>query len=228
MARNKSNPDIRTSLKGDPSPWIPSRVYAYLCLCFRRSKGELKLSEKEFEAARQEYVGRAVPAYFRPRLETKKKKDFKQETKRKYVRQKRTGVLDATPTGLLKILHRIYRAEFPWIILKGEFQDLKKRVPTEKQRLTILRKRYSYLPHIKEQNETLVGGLKDMPYKLAYHQVADELEIKPDSLERMLTPSARSRAGTPPWLARLYQTVEGEVSPPIRFRRHKGQVNVYS
>lgn len=223
MPRKRSNSDIRTGLKGDPSRWIPSRVYAYLCECFRRPTGCLALTEREFEAASREYLNRAVPAHFRPKFGTNRRKTTRQPPKRKYVRQKRTGVLDATPTSLFTILGRFYKAEFPWIILRGEFRSLKKQVPVEVQRINILRQRYYYLDQVNEKNDTLVGDLKkDMPYKLAYHQVAGELGIQPDSLERMLSPSARRRAGTPSWLARLYQPVEGEVLPPIRFRRHKG------
>jgi hypothetical protein len=203
MPHKRSNPDIRTGSKGDPSPWIPSRVYAYLCDCFRRPSGCLALTEREFEAACQEYLRRAVPAYFRPKFGTNRRTTAKQEPKRKYVRQKRTGVLDATPTSRRNTLIRISRAEFPRIILKGEFRSLKKQVPDEEQRLNILRQRYSYLDQLKEKNDTLIGDLKDMPYKLAYQEVAEELGIKPDSLERMLKPSYQRRAGTPAWLSEM-------------------------
>jgi hypothetical protein len=193
LSPGRINPDIRQT----GSPWSPSHVYAYLCQYFRRPKGDLALSHREFEAARQEYVRRAVPAYFRHGVATNKKK------RRKYSRTKRTSVLDSTPTIILKILYRLYTAEFPWIILKGEFKELKKTIPSKDRALAILRERYNYLPCMVEPDKTFLGDLADMPYKLAYLEVANELRIKAESLERMLTPSARRRSGTSSWLAQL-------------------------
>ena len=117
-------------------------------------------------------------------------------------------------------------AEFEWIILQGEFKGLKKSMPAEQERLTELKRKYSYLPRvadvdigepvlrdsaeilgIRSGKSGLLGDLEDNPFKLAIVEVAFEMEIKPDSLERMLKPSYRLRAGMPAWLAEMSPTV---------------------
>ena len=136
MPRTKSNRDIRTH----NSPWSPSRVYKYLCQSFRREPGALGLSKGEFVASRQEYLNRALPAFFFMHHPSKPGRQ-----RRRYSKKKRKGVLDSYEK-LRSALTRIYMAEFEWIILQGEFNGQKKRLPAEQARLAELRRNVSLPP----------------------------------------------------------------------------------
>jgi hypothetical protein len=194
VPRKKSNPDIRTGLKGDPSHWTPLRVYPFLCRCFRRPAGELALTEQEYRVARGEYTSRAIKAYFF----SPKGKPGKTQQRRRYIREQRGGVLDDTPTRILEIIRSFHEEEFAEIIIQGESNALRSRNIDEAALRGIVCQRYSYLPQVNEAR-----ARAETPYSLALAKVASKLGIKEESLRRMLAPSYRRRAGTPTWLSAL-------------------------
>jgi len=203
MPRKKHNLDIRSGSPNDPSYWIPSRVYKHLCRCFRRQTGKLALTHTEFNAACNEYVSRAVSAWFRRRVPSNPDAS-EPKPKRIYEKRKRKSSFDSM--DIRTILHYIHRVEFGWIILRREFRNLKKIHSNKSISLEWLKSHYSYLPQINDS--TLLLDLEDTKtssYKLALDEVAVELEIERESLERMLKPSYRRRAGMPSSLAHLYR-----------------------
>ena len=125
--------DISTGLKKDSSPWTPARTYKYLCRLFRREVGNLSLSEEEFFASRNKYVGRARSAWLnRTTLFLDIPCSF--PPKRKYQRSNRRTVLETHQPKddwrwrEINLVQRVYEAEFPWIILRGEGRELKLRI----------------------------------------------------------------------------------------------------
>lgn len=202
MSRLRSNPDSRTNLNGTLGPWHSTKVYNYLCQLFRRSPGELALTEKEFIVSRAEYVGRATQNYW---ARLKRANRVERGRHRAYTRKERSGVLDATPTKILEVLKSLYYAEFSWIILREEFHN--RSANSTASILAYIKSQYLYLPQA--SSATLKANLQLAPFGLACEEVAEILQrqgfdIKAESLPILLSPSQRRRAGIPPWLTEMF------------------------
>jgi len=202
--RAPSNPpDYRTGVPGDPSPWTPARTYRHLCQCFRRQLGALSLTQEEYKAASAEYVVRALQTW-------KHQWQFQAPAaparpRRRYVRNTRKSALDSQKVSKdpclreLRLRQKLAGAEFAWIILRGETKALK--VRSRERVKEMLRAKYPFLPQV--HRECLLEDLETSPYHQASQEVAEELNVEPESLRVLLAPSQRRRASLPPAVSRL-------------------------
>ncbi|MGH7533989.1 MAG: hypothetical protein ACREMG_00240, partial [Gemmatimonadales bacterium] len=210
--------------------------YQHLCECFRRQPGKLSLTEREFAAARGEYVRHVLRAWNErqfalavadrpappPRRPTSPQ--HKPHRRRKpYLRRTRQSALDHVPgdwrLAELNLLRWLHTRAFPWIILRGEGRALAKTGHTNRKVREILATRYGYIRQA--GRDTLLQDLKEDPFSRARVEVGRELLIEPDSIPVMLAPSQRRRASLPPQIVRLMQADAGpaDETPPVLGRR---------
>ncbi len=177
----------------------PDRIYKYFLEFRKRQPGELNLKTKpEFRATvglfilakRDEFWVKLIPTFHAWQDDIKK-----QLEERTYVKRRRKS----RPDNLLNILGMLYWNYAAWIILRGEYKGMKKRLrdnDIEKR----LKACYGYLSQVKKEywfmdvqrhdlNPTFrIHPSSDTPLELAYLDSAESLGLDSDSLRIMLSP----------------------------------------
>jgi hypothetical protein len=210
----------RERILGDLVIFTPSHFYKFLSKSSKfcqRNPGEL-LTQEEWRWVLRDYGGHRTHAFMerfraraiRPREKRNRRTDAKQEhakEKRRY-RVSSRGIFLHQPLGWISILHRLYRSECAWVILCGEARAMKVRSSAELGRR--LKDHYHFLPQTKREN-FVDEVLLESPRKLAEKELAEHLNVAPDSIPVLLSPSQWPKS-TPKWLANI-----GDIHHPAEF-----------
>ncbi|MBI3129504.1 MAG: hypothetical protein HYZ11_17995 [Candidatus Tectomicrobia bacterium] len=175
------------------------------------------LSEEKYQGWLKEYASRAVQAGINRFLRAATARPSKT---RRYARSSRKSLYDrvgGSPWDRPQRLHRmIAEHEFPWVVLKGEFDTIMDKNLNREAAITILRERYHYLPHVRRERFPM--DLLENPSTLAYAEIIEDLElgIEPESL-----PSLLSRAPVPDEIRQWVQPRTRKLSPTIKGTRSR-------